>query len=65
MNDLTHEEVFGHLRETPLTLQEAAEYLEIEESSLYYAYVDERIDAELMFSVEDLKRFKKEQELHK
>lgn len=55
---LTHEEVFGHVG-TELNLKEAAEYLEMSESELYNLHMDYAFDAELLFKVEDLKRYKK------
>lgn len=57
---MNHEEVFGHLKNEMLTLSEAAEYLEMGEWSLYDIWVNEDIDGQIMFTTEELKRYKKE-----
>ena len=59
-----HEEVFGDIRETPFTLKEAAQYLEVAEitmrrwvqaGNIHHRKVGENIT----FDPDELKRFKK------
>lgn len=60
MKDSTHEEVFGKLYEELFTLKEAAEYLEITENGLGDAWIAGELNADVMFSVKEVRRFKKE-----
>ena len=60
MNDLTHEEVFGKLYEELFTLKEAAEYLGVTENELGDAWIAGELEADVMFDVSELKRYKKE-----
>ncbi len=60
MKNGTYEGVFGELNKSLFTLKEASEYLEITEEELYSAWLDEEIDGDVMFSVKEIRRFKKE-----
>ncbi len=59
-----HDDVFGDLRQTPFTIQETAEYLEVAVITVR-RWVKEgklkadRIGKSLVFNVDDLKKFKK------
>lgn len=64
-DDLSHEELFGHLANDSFTAQEAAEYLEVSMSTLRRLVSDgklvpsSQVGRNQMFSVPDLKALKK------
>lgn len=60
----THDDVFGDLRQTPFTIQETAEYLEVAVITVRRwvkvgKLKSDRIGKSLVFNVDDLKKFKK------
>jgi excisionase family DNA binding protein len=62
----THAEVFGDIRQSPFTVREAAEYLEVAEITVRRWVKDGRLRADrlgknIVFTVDDLKKFKKRQ----
>jgi excisionase family DNA binding protein len=64
-DDLSHEQLFGHLADDTFTAAEAAEYLEISMSTFRRHVAGGKIGASetvgrnQLFAVQDLKRFKK------
>jgi excisionase family DNA binding protein len=61
----THEEVFGDIRHSPFTIKEAAEYLEVAEITVRRwskegTLKSERLGKNIVFNVDDLKRFKRQ-----
>ena len=63
-NLYTHEEVFGDIRQSPFTIKEAAEYLEVAEITVRRwakegALKSERLGKNIVFNVDNLKLFKK------
>lgn len=64
-DDMSHEELFGHLASDNFTAQEAAEYLEVSMSTFRRFVLGGRLAPSLtvgrnqLFSVSDLKAFKK------
>ncbi|MDR2001261.1 MAG: helix-turn-helix domain-containing protein [Zoogloeaceae bacterium] len=66
--DLSHEQLFGHLAGDEFTAQEAAEYLEVSMSTFRRIVTDGRltpsstVGRNQMFAVPDLKAFKKAQQ---
>lgn len=60
----THEEVFGDIRQSPFTIRDAAEYLEVAELTVR-RWVKEgilkhkRVGRSIVFDPDELKRFKK------
>ncbi|MBI4596572.1 MAG: helix-turn-helix domain-containing protein [Candidatus Tectomicrobia bacterium] len=64
----THQEVFEDLRQQPFTIKEAADYLEVAEITVRRWVKKERLRAmkigqNIVFDVEELKRFKKDLEV--
>ncbi|MEI7842390.1 MAG: helix-turn-helix domain-containing protein [Gallionellaceae bacterium] len=63
--DMTHEQLFGHLNGDDFTAQEAAEYLEVSMSTFRRFVSSDKLNPSLMvgrnqmFAVADLKEFKK------
>ena len=60
----THEEVFGDIRQSPFTIKEAAEYLEVAEITVRRWAKEgtlkfERLGKNIVFNADDLKRFKR------
>ena len=60
----THDEVFTDIRQSPFTLREAAEYLEVAEITVRRWVKDGRLKAErlgknIVFDADDLKKFKR------
>lgn len=64
-DDMTHEQVFGHLTGDNFTAQEAAEYLEVSMSTFRRFVASNKLNSSStvgrnkMFPVDDLKAFKK------
>lgn len=64
-DDLSHEQLFGHLADDMFTAAEAAEYLEVSMSTFRRHVAGGKLDASAtvgrnqLFSVADLKRLKK------
>ena len=64
-DDMSHEELFGHLANDSFTAQEAAEYLEVSMSTFRRLVSDGKlapasvVGRNQMFAVPDLKAFKK------
>jgi excisionase family DNA binding protein len=64
-DDMSHEQLFGHLASDNFTAQEAAEYLEVSMSTFRRFVASNKLKASLtvgrnkMFAVADLKVFKK------
>lgn len=61
----THEEVFGDIRQSPFTIKEAAEYLEVAEITVRRwakegALKFERLGKNIVFNADNLKRFKRQ-----
>ena len=62
----THDEVFSDIRQSPFTVREAAEYLEVAEITVRRWVKDgtlkaERLGKNIVFGADDLKKFKKKQ----
>lgn len=60
----THEEVFEVIRQSPFTIKEAAEYLEVAEITIRRWAKEgtlkfERLGKNIVFNADDLKRFKR------
>jgi excisionase family DNA binding protein len=60
-----HDEVFDEIRQTPFIIREASEYLEVAEITVRRwvksgKIKTRRIGRDIVFSVDDLKRFKKQ-----
>ena len=60
----THEEVFGDIRQSPFTIKEAAEYLEVAEITVRRwckegTLKSERLGKNIVLTADDLKRFKR------
>ncbi len=63
-----HDEVFDEIRQSPFTLKEASEYLEVAEITVRRWIKSKKIKARkvgrnIVFSVDDLKRVKKQNKL--
>ncbi len=63
-----HDEVFGEIRQSPFTIKEASEYLEVAEITVRRWVKSKKIKAKrigrnIVFSADDLKRFKKQNKL--
>ena len=59
-----HDEVFGEIRQSPFTIKEASEYLEVAEITVRRWVKSGKLNARrvgknIVFNVEDLKKFKK------
>lgn len=59
-----HEEVFDEIRQSPFTIKEASEYLEVAEITVRRwvksgRIKSRRVGRSIVFSADDLKRFKK------
>ena len=60
----THDEVFTDIRQSPFTIREAAEYLEVAEITVRRWVKDgslkaERLGKNIVFDADDLKKFKR------
>ncbi len=60
----SHDEVFGEIRQSPFTIKEASEYLEVAEITVRRwvragKLNTRRVGKNIVFNVEDLKRYKK------
>ncbi len=60
-----HDEVFDEIRQSPFTIREASEYLEVSEITVRRwvksgKIKTRRIGRDIVFSADDLKRFKKQ-----
>jgi len=63
-NVYTHDEVFSDIRQSPFTIREAAEYLEVAEITVRRWTKDgslkaERLGKNIVFNADNLKKFKK------
>ena len=63
----THDEVFADLRQSPFTVREAAEYLEISEITVRRWVKDatlksKRLGKNIVFDIDELKAFKKQRQ---
>lgn len=63
----THDEVFSDIRQSPFTVREAAEYLEVSEITVRRWVKDEilkskRLGKNIVFDVDELKAFKKQRQ---
>ena len=66
----SHNEVFDEIRQSPFTVKEAAEYLEVAEITLRRwikagNIKHERVGRNIVFDVDELKAFKRDNRTHK